>query len=74
MTGRSGQIDWYSGSTVYEQPRRLFWGGRCLEVLAVLSRGISPNGAFLKILAADQRCYRLDYDQQQDVWQIIPWG
>lgn len=74
MSSRSEQIIWYSGATLYEQPRRLFWGGRWLAVLAVLGRGATPDGAFLKILAADQRCYRLDYDQLDDVWQISPWG
>ncbi|MGQ9921023.1 MAG: hypothetical protein ACUVRZ_06795 [Desulfobacca sp.] len=74
MSCGAERIVWYSGASLYEQPRRLCWGGRWLTVLAVSSRGITPNGAFLKILASDQRCYRLDYDQSHDLWQILPWG
>jgi len=74
MTGTFEPIAWYSGSTVYEQPRRLFWGGRWLAVQAVLARGTSPDGAFLKVLALDQRCYRLEYDRAHDLWEILPWG
>ncbi len=68
------QIEWYSGHTLYDQPRRLSWGGQTQEVLAVLSRGSSPQGAFLEILTTDRRCYRLEFDAHAGVWHCWPSG
>lgn len=68
------QIDWYSGSTQYEQPRRLRLGGCWLEVLRVERRGRSPEGAFFCLVAANHRRYRLDYDRRSDVWRCTPCG
>lgn len=72
MNEPATQIEWYSGYTRYDQPRRLFCGGRWLVVRAVLARGILPEGAFVQVLASDQRRYRLDYDGHFDVWQCQP--
>ena len=66
------RVEWYSGYTLYDSPRRLLWAGQWLEVVSVLQRGYSPNGAFFKILTSNQAIFILKYSLCQDLWQIIP--
>jgi hypothetical protein len=66
------QVEWYSGYTLYDIPRRLFWSGQWFEVVSVLQRGYTPTGAFVKILASNQATFILRYSLCQDVWRIIP--
>lgn len=74
MKPTAAQIHWYNGYTCYDQPRRLFWGGRWLAITAVLSRRAFPEGACWHVLAADGRRYRLDYQRPQDTWEVCPAG
>ena len=64
-------VEWYSGYTLYDSPRRLFWSGQWLEVVSILQRGCSPNGAFFKILASNQAIFILKYSRCQDLWHIV---
>jgi hypothetical protein len=63
-------IEWYSGHTLFDQPRRLFWKNQWLEVLTVLERGYLPNGAYFKIMASDCGVYLLEYSLHHDSWHI----
>jgi hypothetical protein len=71
MTSGPTRIEWYSGHTLYDRPRRLLWKNRWLEVLSVLQRGYTPNGAFVKLLASDQGLYLLEYSLDQDCWSLV---
>jgi hypothetical protein len=63
-------VEWYSGHTLYDRPHRFLWKGPWLEVIAVLERGYTPDGAFIKILASDHGIYLLEYSLNQDLWQV----
>jgi hypothetical protein len=66
------KVEWYSGYTLYDNPRRLLWSGQWFEVVSVLQRGYTPDGAFFKILASDQTIFILKYSSRQESWRIIP--
>jgi hypothetical protein len=70
MTAGSTLIEWYSGHTLYDRPRRLFWGDQWLEVMAVLERAYFPDGARCTILASDHGVYLLEYSSSNDAWHI----
>jgi len=72
MTETPAPIQWYSGYTRYDQPRRLFWDGHWLEIQTVLARAAYPHGAGLTVLTAGRRRFRLDYDAQRDLWYCSP--
>ncbi len=63
-------VEWYSGYTLYDRPRRFLWKRQWLEVITVLERGYVPDGAYIKILASDHGIYRLEYSLDQDVWHV----
>ena len=63
-------VEWYSGYTLYDRPRRFLWGSKWLEVIKVLERGYVPDGAYVKILASDHCTYFLRYSLDQDVWHV----
>jgi hypothetical protein len=66
------KVEWSSGYTLYDSPRRLFWSGQWFEVVSVLQRGYTPDGAFFKILASDQTIFMLKYSSRRDAWRIVP--
>ncbi len=70
MINKPSPIEWYSGYTLYDRPRRLFWGGQWLTVVTILQRGYTPDGFFIKLLASDQGTYLLEYSSDQDVWRV----
>lgn len=70
LVGSGIKIEWYSGYTLYDSPRRIFWLGHWLEVASVLQRNYTPNGTFLKIITSDQLIFNLRYSLCQDIWQI----
>jgi hypothetical protein len=63
-------VEWYSGHTLYDRPRRVLWGSQWLAVINVLERGYVPDGAYVKILASDYGIYVLRYSLDQDVWRV----
>jgi hypothetical protein len=64
-------VEWYSGHTLYDRPRRLFWSGQWIEVVAILERGYTPDGAFFKIIASNQGIFLLKYCLYADAWRSI---
>ena len=71
MTSNPSQLEWYSGYTRYDRPRRLLWKNQWLEVITVLQRGYTPSGAFMKLLASDQSIYLLEYSLNLDLWRAV---
>jgi hypothetical protein len=70
MTIEPAQIEWYSGYTRYDKPRRLLWKNQWLEVIRVLQRSYAPNGALVKLLASDHHIYLLEYSLDLDLWRV----
>jgi hypothetical protein len=71
MTSEPSQLEWYSGYTRYDRPRRLLWKNQWFEVITLLQRGYTPNGAFMKLLASDQSIYLLEYSLNLDLWRVV---
>lgn len=65
-------VEWFSGHTLYDRPRRLFWSGQWLDVVSVLQRGYTPDGAFIKIIASNHSFFLLNYSVHSDSWHIMP--
>ena len=65
-------VEWFSGHTLYDRPRRLFWSGQWLDVISIRQRGYTPDGAFIKIIASNHSFFLLQYSVGSDAWHIMP--
>jgi hypothetical protein len=65
-------VEWYSICTLFDQHRRILWSGQWLEVVSVVQRGYTPAGAFIKIIASNQKFFLLKYSLYSDSWHIVP--
>jgi len=69
------QVECYAGAKADETPRRFGWGGRLVEVDAVLDRWHQverqpewPRADYFKVRGADESEYLLEHDLESDVW------
>jgi hypothetical protein len=64
------QVDCYSGYRGEETPRRIQIGKRCITVVEILDRWLSPDHRYFKILGDDQALYIIRHDEATASWQL----
>jgi len=62
------QVIAYSGYKANERPLKLLLNKKELKVKRVLCRWAEPDHDFFKILAEDERVYRIKWQRCLDVW------
>ena len=65
------QVEYYSGSRYAERPIAVHWQGKRLEVRQVLHSWRTPDGPGFEVVVADEREFRLLYDEKHDRWSIV---
>ena len=63
------RIEFYSGSTVEEEPRVLWIEGRRVEVTEVLERALAPNHRLFRVRGDDGRVYTLR--EESGAWTVV---
>lgn len=62
----------YAGTHYPERPIAFEWEGRWLDVIAVLRQSRHPAGLTFDVRAADGGRYRLEWQEAEDHWIIVP--
>ena len=70
MSVQMVQVECYAGYKGDESPRRLYLGGRALEIALVEDRWYSPGETYFRVLTADGDRYVLRHTEAQDVWSL----
>jgi len=64
------RVECYAGYRGEETPRRFFIGERCVEVVDMLDRWLSPQHRYFKLRGDDGGFYLLRHDAHQGSWEI----
>ena len=64
------KVDCYSGYRGEETPRRFWLVDRCVEVVAVLDRWLSPDHRYFKLLGDDGDLYILRHNPHENTWEL----
>jgi hypothetical protein len=64
------RVDCYSGHRGEETPRRFWMASRCVEVIQVLDRWLSPDHRYFKLLGDDGDIYILRHDPHGCQWEM----
>lgn len=64
------RVDCYSGYRGEEIPRRFWMQSRCVVVLEVVDRWLSPDHRYFKVLGSDGDLYILRHDTHGNLWEL----
>jgi hypothetical protein len=64
------RVECYAGHRGEETPRRLWIGGRAVEVVEVFDRWLSPDHRYFKLKGSDGDIYILRHDTEADRWEL----
>lgn len=64
------KVECYAGYRGEETPRRFYLGERCIEVNAVVDRGLTPTHRDFKVEGNDGRQYLLRHDTDSGQWSL----
>lgn len=53
-----------------QEPRRIHFSGRAVEVLEILDRWIAPDHRYFKLRGDDGAIYIVRHDEAAGVWQL----
>lgn len=60
----------YAGYRGEEEPRRLWFDGRSVEVLEILDRWLAPDHRYFKIRGDDDDTYIVRNDTTTEQWEL----
>ncbi len=60
----------YAGYRGEEEPRRLWFGDRAVEVAAILDRWLAPDHRYFKVLGDDGSTYIIRHDVHGEFWEL----
>lgn len=64
------QVECYAGYRGEQEPRRLRFAGRDIEVRAILDRWLDPAHRYFKIRGDDDATYILRHDTATGHWEV----
>ena len=64
------RVECYSGYTLNERPKTVYWDDKRLRVVEMRDRWFGPDHTWFKVLADDGNLYLLRYDRMEDSWAI----
>jgi len=64
------RVECHAGHRAEETPRRLFVGGRSIEVVSVDDRWLAPDHRYFRLTGDDGDTYIVRYDVGADVWEL----
>ncbi|MBI5018384.1 MAG: hypothetical protein HZB55_23225 [Deltaproteobacteria bacterium] len=64
------RVECLAGFRGEEAPRRIFFGGRAVDVSEVRDRWLSPDHRYFKVLGADGGEYILRHDTESGGWEL----
>jgi hypothetical protein len=64
------KVECYSGYRGEETPRRIWLGGRKIEIEKIQDRWLSPEHRYFKVLGDDNAVYILRHDSQSYNWDL----
>ena len=64
------RVQCYAGYRGEETPQRIYLGSRCVEVVAVLDRWLSPDHRYFKIAGDDGGVYIIRHGVMSDRWTL----
>lgn len=65
------RVECYAGHRGEEEPRRLFLGGRPVEVAEIVDRWLDPEHRYFKFLGEDGALYLLRHGVPGDDWELV---
>ena len=66
----AGIVECHSGYAYAERPTAIWWDGRRLEIVEVLTRSRTPEGKHFRVRTTENQVFDLSYDEQSDAWMI----
>lgn len=64
------RVDCYAGYRGEETPRRIWLGGQCLEVTAILDRWLAPDHRYFKLRTGDYGIWIIRHDTISAAWEL----
>lgn len=64
-------VECYAGHRGEEEPRRIRFDGRTVEVLEVMDRWLAPDHRYFKIAGDDGAIYILRHDPVAGAWELV---
>lgn len=64
-------VECYAGHRGEEEPRRIRFDGRAVEVLEVMDRWLAPDHRYFKIAGDDGAIYILRHDPVAGAWELV---
>ncbi len=69
------KVECYEGSRGAEEPRRLRFADRVVEVEEVLDRWVGVDHRYFKLAGSDGLTYLVRYDEGASSWELVRvWG
>ena len=66
----SVRVSCYEGYRGEEEPRRLWFGERAVEVVEIVDRWFAPDHRYFKVRGNDNGTYIIRYDETTGVWEL----
>lgn len=63
-------VECLSGFTYAERPIALWWEGKRLEIVEIVTQWRIPGGLRFRVQAENDRIFELCYSEQEDEWKI----
>lgn len=63
-------VECYAGHRGEQEPRRVHFSGRVIEVEAILDRWIGPDHRYFKLRGSDGAVYIVRHDQIRSIWEL----
>ncbi len=60
----------HAGHRGEEEPRRLWFDGRAVEVVEILDRWLAPDHRYFKVLGDDGSIYIIRHDNRGEFWEL----
>lgn len=65
------RVQCYSGHRGEEEPRAFYLGERCIPVMEVFDRWLSPDGRYFNVQVYDGSIYILHHHEAAGEWEMI---
>lgn len=63
-------VECYAGHRGEQEPRRVHFSGRVIEVAEILDRWLAPDHRYFKLRGEDGATYILRHDEQRGMWEL----
>jgi hypothetical protein len=63
-------VECYAGHRGEQEPRRLLFDGRAVEVAEILDRWFAPDYRYFKLRGADGATWIVRHDEDSGLWEL----